>query len=53
MNDFANMFVNYGSLGIVTAYFIYKDYTVSRQMLDVLTFIKAYICSLKGDEDNE
>ena len=53
MDELSTLLINYGALGVVAAYFIYKDYNVSRTMLDVLIFIKGYICSLKGDDVDE
>ncbi len=43
MDNVLMTFCNYGSLGLVCAYFIYKDYSVSRQLLDVLSYIKGFI----------
>lgn len=51
-NTFVDMLVTYGSLGIITAYFMVKDWQLNRKLQETLNEFTVAVNALLGKEFN-
>ena len=52
MEEFINLFVNYGTSLVVTAYFLYRDYKFNSDLVVLLTTLKDLIIEIKKEVEN-
>lgn len=51
-NTFVDMLVTYGALGIITAYFMVKDWQLNRKLQETLNEFTVAVNALLGKEFN-
>lgn len=52
MKEIADLMVNYGMSIVLMAYFLYKDYRTTGQIINTLQEIKEVLALMRGDKND-